>query len=219
MRTWSFSSMNTYITCPKQYELTYVNPVIPYTETEATIWGTRVHEALEHYGRDGVELKDEFLPYKKYVDKILSLPGEKLFEQKFAFTRNLEYTDFDAANAWCRGIIDVAIVDGDRAIAADYKTGKVRPDSDQLKLFAAFIMQKHPEVKSVRTVYLWVKFGKTTTETYTRSDLPAIWQHFMAKAARLEKSYESNRWVAKPSGLCRGWCGAGGHCVHWSPRT
>jgi hypothetical protein len=219
MRTWSFSSMNTFYNCPKQYQLTYVTPVIPYQETEATIWGTRVHEALEHYGRDGVELKEEFVPYKKYVDRILALPGEKLFEQQFAFTRNLEYTDFNDGLAWCRGVIDVAVIDGDRAIAADYKTGKVRPDSDQLKLFAAFIMQKHPEVLSVKTVYLWVKFGQTTVETYTRSDLPSLWAYFMAKAARLEKAYESDKWTPKPSGLCRGWCGAKQHCVHWAPRT
>ena len=219
MRVWSFSSMNTFKTCPKQYQLTYVTPVIPYTETEATIWGTRVHEALEFYGRDGVELTEEFLPYKKYVDKVMSLPGTKLFEQKFAFTRNLEYTEFDATNAWCRGIIDICVVDQKQAIVADYKTGKVRPDSDQLKLFAAFVMQKYPDVDTVKTVYLWLKTGETTVETYTRTDLPHLWAHFMGKAARLEKAYEDDKWIPKPSGLCRGWCGAKHHCIYWSPRT
>ena len=218
MRTQSFSSMNTYFTCPKQYYLTYVEPVIPYTETEATVWGSEVHEALEHYGRDGAPLADKFLPFKPYVDKILALDGEKLFEQEIAIDKNLQSVGFNDETAWMRGIIDVLVVNGTQAIAADYKTGKIREDSDQLKLFAAFVMTLYPDVESVKTVYLWLKFNKTTVATYTRADLPDIWQHFAAKLKKIEASYETGRWVPKTSGLCNGWCGAGKHCEFWKSR-
>lgn len=218
MRTWSFSSMSTYYTCPRQYKLNYIDKVIPFQETEATKWGTEVHEALELYGRDGKPLDDKFLPYKKYVDKLLSLPGEKFFEREFALTRNLVPCEFDDTNAWCRGIIDLGVVDGHRAQAWDYKTGKVRPDSDQLMLFAGFVMQTYPEVTSVKTAYLWLAHNKTTIKTYRREDLPKIWQHFITKSTKLEQAYARNVWVPKPSGLCNGWCGAGTHCEFWSPR-
>lgn len=220
MRTWSFSSMSTFCNCPRQYALTYVTPVIPYQETEATKWGTEVHLALEEYGRDGKPLDGKFAAFKPYADKIITLPGEKFFERQFALTRNLTPCGFDDPDAWCRGVIDLGTVDTNRAFVADYKTGKVRADSDQLKLFAAFIMQHYPDVQSVKTAYLWLAHKKTTVETYTRADLPAIWQHFMVKAARIEKAYESDKWVPRPSGLCRGWCGATKkHCEFWSPRT
>ena len=218
MRVWSFSSMNTYTTCPKQYELTYVNPVIPYQETEATMYGSRVHEDLEHYIRDGKPLREESQPFQKWGDKVRGMSGDVFCEQKMALTSNLEPCDFDDTKAWCRGIIDVLRVDGNRAGTYDWKTGKVRPDSDQLKLFAGFVFAHYPEVELVKTAYVWLKFDKTTVETYRREDLPMIWEHFMVKANKLQQSYEKNKWIPKTSGLCRGWCGAGKHCDFWSPR-
>lgn len=219
MRTWSFSSMNTYQTCPRQYYLTYVNKVIPYQETEATIWGSEVHKALEDYVGAGADLQEKYKPFKKWGDKILSLPGEKFVERKMALNANLEPVDFDDVSAWCRGIIDVCIIDGKRAATFDYKTGKIRADSDQLKLFAGFVFQHFPEVESVKTAYIWLKHDQTTVEKYTREDLPEIWEHFMTKAQRLQQSYERDKWVPKPSGLCNGWCGAGpDHCEFWAPK-
>lgn len=219
MRVWSFSSMNTYQTCPRQYYLTYVNKVIPYTETEATRWGTEVHLALEEYCRDGKPLDEKFLPFKPYADKIIALPGDKYYEQKMALDGGLRPVEFDSPEAWCRGIVDVLVVDGDKALVCDWKTGKVKPDSDQLKLFAGFVMQHYPAVETVKTVYAWVGHTKTTKETYTRDALPGIWTHFVTKANKLKASYDQDRWVPKTSGLCNGWCGAGKeHCEFWRPK-
>lgn len=218
-RPWSFSSLNMYRTCPRQYELTKVKNVIPYTETEATKWGSEVHLALENYAKDSTPLGENFVRYKPWVDKILSMPGEKFFEREFALTRNLTPTGFEDDNAWCRGIIDVGVIDGSRAATFDYKTGKVRPDSDQLKLFALFVFYHYPEVDTVKTAYLWLAHNKTTVETYHRKHIPALLSHFMTHSAKLEQSYTRNKWPPKPSGLCNGWCGAGkAHCEFWSPR-
>ena len=234
MRTWSFSSMNKFETCPRQYNLTYNAKVIPFQDTVHTIWGKEVHSALEGYVKQRMgapdevlpvlqelaPLDDKYLPYVRWADRVLDMPGEKLIEWEFALTKSLTPTHFKDQTAWCRGVIDVAVINGDKAIAIDWKTGKVRPDSDQLKMFAAVIMQQYPHVQSVRTVYVWLAHDQTTVETYRRDvDLPAIWRHFMAKAQRLEQAYEKDKWIPKPSGLCAGWCGAGAaHCEFWSPR-
>lgn len=218
MRVQSFSSMNTYFTCAKQYELTYVNPVIAYQETDATRWGTEVHLALEEYCRDDKPLADNYLPFKPFGDKIKSLAGDKFYEQEMALNKNLQPVKFDSPDAWVRGIIDVLVVNGDKALVNDWKTGKVRPDSDQLKLFAGFVMHHYPDVQVVKTVYSWVAHKQTTVESYSRADLPAIWDHFNVKLAKIESSYEKDRWIPKVSGLCGGWCGAGGHCEFWKPR-
>ena len=213
--------MNLYFTCPRQYDLTKNKKVIPYTETEATMWGSEVHAALENYilCPADMPLDKKFANYQKYADKIKAMGGQLFIERKVALTRNLTPTDFEDENAWCRGILDVCVVDGDKAFVADWKTGKMRPDSDQLRLFAGFVMRLHPEVNQVKTAYIWLNHRRATTETYKRSDLSGIWQHFINKSEKMEASYEKNRWVPKPSGLCNGWCGAGKeHCEFWSPR-
>lgn len=211
--------MNVFFTCPRQYYLQYVKKVIPYTETDATRYGTRVHEALELYGRDGKPVPEDCQPFTKYVDKLLGLGGEAFFEQQFALTRNLEPCGFDDSSAWCRGVVDIGVIAGDKGIAADYKTGKVRPDSDQLKLFAGFLFQHYP-VQKVKTTYIWLAHEKMTSETYQKEDAPDIWKHFITKAEKIERSYDKDKWLPKTSGLCRGWCGAGReHCEFWSPRT
>jgi CRISPR/Cas system-associated exonuclease Cas4 (RecB family) len=206
------------MTCPRQYYLTYVSGDIHRIETEATKHGSRVHEALERYGRDGKPVPEDCQKFTKYVDKLLAIGGEPFFEKKFALTRNLEPCDFEDETAWCRGIIDIGVINKDKAIVCDWKTGKIKLDSNQLKLFAGFVMQ-HYAVDTVKTAYIWLAHGKTTTETYTREDLPAIWKYFITKAKRLEQSYEKDKWLPKPSGLCRGWCAAGReHCEFWSPK-
>lgn len=220
MRTWSFSSMNKFETCPRQYNLTYNAKVIPFQDTVHTIWGKEVHSALEENIRDGAPLRDNYQPFKPWADKVLAMPGEKLIEWEFALTKSLTPTTFADQTAWCRGVIDVAVINGNKAIAIDWKTGKVRPDSDQLKMFAAVVMQQYPRVQSVKTVYVWLAHDQTTVETYHRDEhLAGIWRHFMAKAQRLEQAYEKDKWIPKPSGLCNGWCGAGReHCEFWAPR-
>lgn len=219
MRVQSFSSMNTYFTCPRQYALTYVTPVIPYTETDATRYGTEVHLALEEYCRDGKPMSDNHKRFKPYGDKIVALPGNKFYEQQMALDKNLQPVAFDSSDGWVRGIIDVLVVNGDRALVNDWKTGKVKPDSDQLKLFAGFVMHHYPAVNTVKTVYSWIVHNKTTVETYQRGDLPEIWNHFAVKMAKIEASYEKDRWMPKTSGLCNGYCGATkAHCEFWKPR-
>lgn len=218
MRCQSFSSINTYYTCPRQYKLTYVTPVIPYQETDATRWGTEVHLALEEFCRDGKPLPENCQDYAKYGEKLKSLPGEKFYEIQCAVDASFKPVDFDDKSAVLRGIIDVLVVNGSVALVNDWKTGKVKPDSDQLKLFAGFVMAKFPEVNTVKTVYAWLAHKQTTVETYTRDDLPSIWQHFLAKLSKIKASYETDRWVPKTSGLCNGWCGAGTNCDFWRPK-
>ena len=219
MRTQSFSSINTYYTCSRMYDLQYNKKVIPYQETEATLYGGRVHKALEDYARDGTPPPEDCLPFTKYVDKIKSLDGTLMLEHQFALTRNMVGTDFDDKSAWIRGVIDIAVIGKDRAFAGDYTTGKIRTGSDQLKLFAGVILTLNPTIESVRTAYIWLNHDKITSESYKRSDLPEIWEHFLTKLRKIQMSYEKDKWIPNQSGLCRGYCGAGReHCEFWSPR-
>jgi len=215
---WSYSSLTKYETCPKQYELTKVTKQVIEPPTVHTIWGQEVHLALEERIRDNKPLGDNFTKYESVAAKIEAIQGEKHCEHQFAFNSNLELTDWDSPDAWCRGIIDIWIHGKAKAVAYDYKTGKVKSDSDQLKLFAAFIMQAYPEIEAVSTGFIWLAHNKVTVQTFTRDDLPAIWEDFTQRSLRLKASYDNGKWIPKPSGLCRGWCSAGKLCEFWSPK-
>jgi len=41
------------------------------------------------------------------------------------------------------------------------------------------------------------------SETYTKDDLPAIWNEFNARVLRLQHAVDTNTFPPKPSGLCK----------------
>lgn len=217
MNTWSYSSLTKFETCPYQYYLTKVANVVVEPPTKATEWGTRVHEALELRVRDKTPLPDWARQWEPMVAKFDRFGDRVACELELGLTRNMLATGFHDPDCWYRGIIDIA-VHGRKAYLGDYKTGKVKTGNDQLNLFAATYMTLHPDVESCTTQYLWLKFNKTTGRQIARSDVPAIWQDYFARVARLEHAYEVNKWPKKPSGLCNGWCGAEGHCSFWKPK-
>ena len=221
MPPWSYSSLTKFETCPRQYWLTKVAKKVTEPPTEATTHGTRVHEALEFRVKENRSLPEDLVKlepivarFDKFKDK-----GKVFTELEMALTSSFSPTGFFESDAWVRGIIDVGVEVGDKASLLDYKTGKVKPDSDQLKLFAAFYMQTYKHVKVVNTGFIWLKFDKYTGESYTREDLPSIWNDFLPRVQRMEIAYDKDKWIPKPSGLCRGWCPAGReNCEFWSPK-
>lgn len=203
---WSFTSYQAYLTCPKRYYLTRVAKTIKEPETEVLRWGKQVHKAMEDRVKDGAPLPEGMTQWEKYARWTASIGGTVQTEQQIALNAQLEPVDYWSKQAWCRGVLDLTIT-GDRvAIVCDYKTGKIRSDSDQLKLFAGFTFATQPQVDVVHTAYIWLNHDKVTGERYDRSQLDNIWQTFKPAIERIESSYASGDWPARPSGLCRNWC-------------
>ena len=213
---WTYSRLDSFATCPRQFYHKSVAKDVVDPPTVHTEWGTKVHEALEHAVQDGVELPTGMTQWQPIVDRFRKAPGEKLVEYKFAVDRNMKPADW--SQAWSRGIGDLVIINGTKAIAADWKTGKRKP-TDQLSLYAAYIFAHYEEVQTVATSFVWLKEGKLDNDKFEREDLPAIWSNLMPRIVRLERAYESGKWEPKPSGLCAGWCGVGrDKCEFWKPR-
>src|SRR5437764_8046541 len=72
----SHSRINRYLTCPEQYRLYYVEKLRPRIESAGLVFGVVIHAAIAdlfrtgedpvgHFGRDGQNLKDVELHYKK----------------------------------------------------------------------------------------------------------------------------------------------------------
>lgn len=215
MPPWSYSSLNAAMTCLRRYYLTRVSKEVVEPQGEHLVWGNRVHSALELRIKEKRPLPEGMEKFEAVAQELESWSDNWVTEERFGLTKELKPTEFFSPEVWCRGVLDVYTVHGKKAVVGDYKTGKVRPDSDQLKLFAAAIFHKYPQVDRIRTAFIWLNHDKKTFEDYDRQDLKFIWGEFFPKLQRLESAYEKNVWPPNPSGLCREWCPVGrDKCEH-----
>ena len=200
---WTFSQLEKFETCPKQFYHVRVAKDVIEPQTEATLWGSKVHTAMEDRIRDDTPLPEGMEQWEGFAKQICAMPGEKLAEEKMALDKSFQPAEWD--NAWTRGIADMLIVHGNKAATLDYKTGK-RKLTHQLMLYAAYTFAYYPEVETVTTGFVWLRDKKIDRETFTRADIPTIWGTFLPKVRKLEIAYEKDKWIARPSGLCNGWC-------------
>lgn len=208
-KPWSYSQLAAFETCPKRFELTRVSKKVVEPQTEATVWGNQVHKALELFAKEGKPMPPDLKKYERYVKKIQSYEGKRVVEERVALDRNFRPTKWMAKDVWVRGIIDIGVVGSEKAYLLDWKTGKRRPDSDQLMLFAALAFAMYPWIDKVTTGFIWLKTSEFDKEVFTRDQLPEIWNVFMPRLQRLAIAYEDNKWTPKPSGLCKNWCPVG----------
>lgn len=187
--------------------------------TEHTIWGNRVHSALEKRVRDKTPLSEDVRKWEGTAKIFDTVKGQVFTETRFALTRNLTPCKWNDPSVWCKAIIDLGVDAGEKAALFDWKPGKVKPDSDQLRLSSAMVMQTRPYIQEVRSGFIWLAHDKVTEETFVRKDLPVIWEDFIARSERLKSAYETNKWPPRPSGLCNGWCPVGkANCEYWNPK-
>ena len=206
---WSYSALTAYETCPRRFQLTRVTKQVVEHQTEATIWGNKVHKALELFAKGEKPLPPDLQKYERYVKKILSYEGKRVVEERVALDKNFRPTKWMAKDVWVRGIIDIGVVGSEKAYLLDWKTWKRRPDSNQLKLFAGLAFAIYPWVEKVTTGFIWLKSAEFDKEVFTREQLPEIWNEFFPRLDRLAVSYRDDKWTPKPSGLCKNWCPVG----------
>lgn len=214
----SFSRLSTFENCQAQFDYLYVSKRVQNQSNEASEYGNRVHEVLEHKGKGtlnedalSLEGKQTLERWGPLVDKIISRSGDKYFEYQMAVNRQLQPVDWFAKDVWIRSIADVLVVDGDKAYCLDYKTGKVKDNPTQLQLFAAMVMWQFPQVNTVKTSFIWLKFDETTNATYERRFLDSLWSTLEPRFDKVQEIIDLGVFKARPSGLCP-WCAAKDIC-------
>jgi hypothetical protein len=179
---------------------------------EAIQWGNTVHKALELYLSKGTPLPKAVLPYKKYADMVKTLAtgdANLLVENQLCVDENFQPTGWWDADGWFRGVVDVAVVDGTSATVLDWKTGKQKDNFDQLEMFAALIKAHHPQVEEIKSGFVWLQPKKLTKRTYTEEAARRFWAKVSPRVERLQNAFDTGKWPAKPSGLCKRWCPVG----------
>lgn len=188
--SWSYSKLKNYRTCPKRhYEIdlakNYTEEAKPGGPLDE---GNRAHDALAKACRGDAPLPIEFSHYQHWVDRVRAGPGTLLVEQKYAITRDFKATTYFARDVWYRGIGDIIRLDGPVALALDWKTGKILEDSEQLMLMAQCLFSHFPQIKRVRSEFVWLKEDCTTPEVFSRQEVASYWATLLPEVNTYEQA-------------------------------
>lgn len=206
MPPWSYSSLTKFETCPRQYYEVRVAKSVVEPQGEAALAGERDHLSFENRLLHKTPLPPHLLKHEGIVRRVESAPGELLVEKELAITAKFKPCDWKAEDVWCRGIVDLGVVNGTSGTLLDWKTGKRKPDSTQLALFAGLGFVHYPRVKTFKTGFVWLKTSQLDKDVFTREHTSDIWREFLPRVHRMEQAFEHDKWPARPSGLCRKHC-------------
>lgn len=216
MAQWSHSKLKAFETCQRQFYEVQVLKKYPREETEATIYGTQLHEQCELHIRDGRPLDPSFTFLQPVLDALKAMPGRKLTEYEMAVKPDLTPCEFKDPDYWCRGIADLVVIDDDNLSARvfDFKSGNDKyPDTDQLTLMSLLLFKHFPHIRQVSSGLLFVLKGTSVKHRVHREQEEELWWRYREKVARMDACFDNGVWNPKPSGLCKKWCPCLG-CPH-----
>lgn len=205
---WSHSALKDFENCPRRYYEVKVLKNYPTPETEQIKYGKELHKAAEDYVRDNTPLPVQFLFVKPTIDALLTKQGRRYPEHEMALTETLTPCGFKDENVWVRGIADLLIVDDDNLTAwvVDYKTGNNKyPDVGQLELMSLMVFANFPHIRQVNSALLFVVKESMVKYKMSVDDVPAAWQRYRERVAKLAACHSNNVWNPNQTPLC-GWC-------------
>ena len=212
--SWSFSNQKDFKNCPLQYAHNRYYCTTPYVETEANIWGNRVHAAAETFikASTGIgkfnEDVEAFKPVELYVTRMLRSGYRPAAEVEVTLSDKFKSVSWFSPEAWFRVKIDVLIITNKtKAMIYDWKTGKtIREDEDQFRLAAAAYSVINPKIEHFDGKFIWTAHKTITgVRPITKAEIPGIWAEFMPTVNRMMDAWRTENFPARSSGLCP-WC-------------
>lgn len=219
-RVFSFSAIDGFRKCPRQYHEERVLKLYPYVQSEEAKWGDYVHEKMEHAICCDEPLPHNVSQYQPLVDAVRvrrSTGWDVQCEATFEIHNDGTATLTDAEDVWwaprnkMAGFIDLLMVspDGREAVIVDWKTNKsakyAKPE--QVELYALAVMLALPTVETVSGCLLFVADNyRMVRQTYTRDDVQRLGHEWNLKVQQLQFAFINNNFPeAEYTPLC-GWC-------------
>lgn len=209
IKSWSYSALRDFESCPRKYHETRVLKKYPFEENEQSIYGINLHKAIEEYVELQKAFPSEFVFVKDVVDAMLFRQGEKKAEVKITLNDKLEVVDWFDKKAWVRGIVDLLILDHENkhAWVVDWKTGSNKyPDKGQLELMSILVMTMHPEIEFVSSALIYLLKNDIVKSRMARSEMPKHWEQYREKFGNILDANEAGVWHEQQSGLCKKYC-------------
>lgn len=208
-RPFSASTLDTFLTCPRQYEAKHVTKTA-VDDRDAThlVWGNHVHKAFEMRVGQGAPLPDALAEHESLMAVLASQPGDVSVEKEIAFNRHMRPTGFFAPDVVYRGKVDYLAVNGPDALIVDYKTGKPGPKWRQLELNACWLFNAMPNVQRATLTFYWTRTRSMSKRVMTRDEWPTAWAKIAPDVIQFANAHIEDIWPARRSGLCRAHCPA-----------
>jgi hypothetical protein len=201
---WSYSSLKNFEGCPQRYWAERETGQARSVPTEHTLYGERLHSAVEDYVKTGVPIPDEFAKVRPVVDMLIALPGVKYSELDLSLRTDLSPCTAEDLEVWVKAFADLVVHQPKRALVADFKTGASRyADMDQLDLYALCIFQHFPAVEQVRGMLLFIRDDRPFTKNFSRNDMGDHWARWIRRIGAIKRARDLNVWPTRPSGLCK----------------
>lgn len=201
MMAQSPTSLQTFLTCPKQYHAKYITKEVKFEQNDHATFGDLVHKSIEAYLKHGEPLPTILHPLQPTLDKM----GQVLFgaETKLAVDKQGNAVDFFAKTAYQRCIVDAILTNADQSVVVciDWKTGKKRDAQTQHDFIKKCAKAKFPNAKIV-TLFLYFFVGEYDRQEYTGQALTSLDN----KMNQLHSAYAADTFQPRPSGLCGKWC-------------
>lgn len=202
--TWAFTSLNTYDdVCGYQFFRTYVKKDIPYVATPEMAWGKEVHTAMEYRVGGGKVLPDNMRKWEPFAAAFDGVGART--ELKLAITREGRPTGQWDQDVHGRGLVDVAVINGTKAVISDWKTGGSKYEKPfELQIHAMLLKAANPQLTQVVGNYVWLKEDRAG-QVYDLSDFNKTWARVTGIVAKIENDMASGVFEQRRNPLC-GWC-------------
>ncbi|MCB5286050.1 MAG: PD-(D/E)XK nuclease family protein [Candidatus Cloacimonetes bacterium] len=219
--SWSYTALSAFEKCPASYAAERFYCTAPFQETEAIVFGNRVHSACEQFikGED-VSEPDLIVKVAPYLNNIVAQRdkgADVSAEMELALNTNLEPVSWFAKDAWFRGKFDVIIERDDRLSYFDWKTGKkVRDDQDQLKICCAMLSVVKPHITEFNPKLIWTQHQTVTGiqgGSMDKRAAVAVLEDTLARVDRMQKAWQSETFQARSGPLCP-WCSQYQTCAY-----
>lgn len=202
--SWSYSALSDFKNCPFKYWAVKIDKQVS-DQNAFNQRGDDYHKEFEAYVHSGRALGPALQRFQPVLEKLRRAAGVNYVEHKMALTQEYAVCGFkDWDHAWVRAISDYLNLNGENGVCIDYKFGKYRNDPEQNSLVAAVAFQTYPQLQRIKTAYYYAMHDKMTpVETYTRADIPRIWNEFLPDVNRLVQSKVEDKWPKTPNPLCK----------------
>lgn len=200
---YTFTNLNCYDgICPHQFYRRYVKKDLKFVETPQMKWGNDVHKAFEDRIAGGKPLPDSMRQWEHHVVPFAGLKAK--VEWKLGVVKKGTPADFWATDVFLRGKLDCAVINGNVAFLADWKTGKVREDPFELEVGAMLLRMNMPNISTVFGSYVWLGEDRVG-QRHDLSNTEATTQRVAAIVKKIEADLVVGEFEKRPGGLC-GWC-------------
>lgn len=205
---WSWSRLETFEACPLKFQHMNILKTIPFVTNDAMERGKRIHKSLEDAVKLNAPLSAEAAHMAPVIDSIKRVPGASLItEDQVAFNESMQRIGYFDKSVWLRVIMDLAIVQPSNRTATilDWKTGKVRPYSDQLALSAMAGFVLWDDVDVITAAYVFVDHKTKTEAVFKRDQYDSLLRKFGDRSEMIQLAMESGEWRPTPNQYCK-WC-------------